>query len=97
KLVGRISNRDAVGARLESKFENRSIVQQITGGGSYLSAHQRLAVIPVDEQGTTDLEIIWPNRRRSRIAGLRAGGYYVIIEPADEAPPTHFLITELSS
>ena len=97
RLVGRASNRDAVGARLESRFGERKIVQQITGGGSYLSAHQRLLLIPVDSAGTTDVEIIWPTRARSRIEGLRAGGYYVVIEPANDDAPSHYMILGKSS
>jgi len=92
RLVGRTSNRDAVGARLESSFGKRKIVQQISGGGSYLSAHERLLLIPVDAEGTTDVEIVWPSRERSRIEGLRAGGYYVIIEPANHDAPSHYMI-----
>ena len=97
RLVGRASNRDAVGARLESRFGERKIVQQITGGGSYLSAHQRLLLIPVDSAGTTDVEIIWPTRARTRIEGLRAGGYYVVIEPANDDAPSHYMILGKSS
>ena len=97
KLVGRSGNRDAVGARIEVQYQQRKIVLQVTGGGSYLSAPERLVVIPLAEQESADVEITWPGQRRSRIAALRAGGYYVIIEPAGDQPATYVLLSELSS
>lgn len=95
RLIGRRANRDAIGARLTlqaadsgtagdpSASPGRSLVRQITGGGSYLSApdqRQVFAVLPGEQQLT--LVVQWPGGDQTRYDDLQAGQYYVLVEPS---------------
>ena len=89
QLVGTHSNRDAIGSSITMRSGGRSVVQQVKGGGSYLSAsdlRKRFAVLPGEE--TIELEILWPTRNRSVIPGVKSGGHYIVVEPleANSAP-----------
>lgn len=82
QLIGTVSNRDAIGAELRLTTENGdTIVQQIKGGGSYLSAHdlrQILAVPGGPERAK--LEIRWPSGKQEVVQPLEIGRFYRLIE-----------------
>jgi enediyne biosynthesis protein E4 len=82
RLVGRVSNRDAVGTRIRFRAGPREVVSQIKGGGSYLSAHdlrQVFAVLP----GETDFaaDITWPDGHVTILTDLRPGDRLTVPEP----------------
>lgn len=81
RLVGTLSNRDAIGSRLVVASEGEPQIEQIQSGGSYLSSHDPRVILPIPESGQVDLEIVWPSGIRSLVTGLQASQQYDIIEP----------------
>jgi hypothetical protein len=77
ELVGTVSNRDAVGARLElSTAGRRGVVTQVVGGGSYLSHSDTRPMLVVPDSGNVPLRltITWP-----------AGGVQTVSLPASRS------------
>lgn len=91
RLVGTRSNRDAIGSSITLRTSARVKTQQVKGGGSYLSAHDRRQVFAVkaDDQDVA-IEIRWPSGHVSMPILVQAGRHYVIIEPAADAETTVF-------
>ncbi|MBI3866485.1 MAG: CRTAC1 family protein, partial [Planctomycetia bacterium] len=83
ELIGTATNRDAVGTEIRLKFaDGTSRIDQIKGGGSYLSAHDMRQLLALDgESAGAALEVRWPSGRRSEIAPLTTGTTYRIVEP----------------
>ena len=82
KLVGRMSNRSAIGARVRAIVGDRVQVQEVRGGGSYyaqndLRVHFGLADAPrVDRiavRWPTGVEESWTNVPVNRIVTLEEG------------------------
>ena len=87
RLIGRISNRDAIGARLKLTNNGRSQIRQIKGGGSYLSTHDLRVLWGIDnKESMSTLEIDWPSGIRQMVDQLSAG-YHVFIEPTSIQEP----------
>lgn len=81
ELMGRESNRDAVGARVVVEQQGRRWFGQRCGGGSYQSSsdprlHFGLAAGTAD----CDVEVRWPSGRRDRWTGLKVDGAYRLVE-----------------
>ena len=95
RLIGTRGNRDAVGSLLKLTAGERTVVQQVKGGGSYLSAsdlRQVFAVQPTESPAS--IEIRWPNRHSSHLDGLEPGRSYLVIEPAEDSALTTLVIWE---
>jgi enediyne biosynthesis protein E4 len=70
QLVGTDTNRDAIGAAVRCRMGDRTILEQVMNGGSYLCANDpRLAlVIPKPESDSPiKLEIRWGEHSRSQV------------------------------
>ncbi|MGE5191413.1 MAG: CRTAC1 family protein [Deltaproteobacteria bacterium] len=82
QLIGTTSNRDAIGAELRLTIGNGEvIVQQVKGGGSYLSAHDLRQIIAIPPTETAEkLEIRWPCGKRGECLSLESGRLQQIIE-----------------
>jgi hypothetical protein len=81
KLVGRKSNRDAMGARLQLKAGGLSQIREIAGGGSYLSQSDLRAHFGLGRNRMADsLEITWPSGLRQRFHNIAADRFYRIEE-----------------
>jgi len=78
-LVGTVSNRSAIGARIVVDGE-RPIVRVIQGGGSYLSTNSPVVLIPVGDDGTVDVTVTWPNGGMQSSKGLSGGKTYLLRE-----------------
>lgn len=88
QLVGTRSNRDAVGSTLTLQSVAPMRVQQIKGGGSYLSAHDLRQILAVDATvGEYRVEIRWPSQIRSLVTDLEPGNSYFVIEPTNPSDP----------
>lgn len=85
ELVGTKSNRDAIGAKLSLGVGDRRLVRWITGGGSYLSSHDKRVIFGLGgtpAPKTIDVEIRWPSGNIQTLSGLPPNRYHVIREPA---------------
>jgi len=89
RLIGRSSNRDAVGSLLKVQSGSMVTYHQIRGGGSYLSAHDLRVIGICDSSLPVNLEIRWPNGIESRVTGLASGCGYAIIEPTETGELPH--------
>ena len=88
RLIGRTSNRDAVGATVLIESGRLKTYHQIRGGGSYLSAHD-LRIIGVCAENVAKVTIRWPLGITSHILDLSAGREYILIEPRDADDVTY--------
>jgi hypothetical protein len=82
KLIGRQSNRDAVGAHVVLHTSAGDLLRQVKGGGSYLSQSE-LALhwgIPAgcEVHGAT---VVWPSGQRQEVLPGGRGGRLVVLEP----------------
>ena len=83
RLVGVKSNRDAIGAKLTVSVSGRTLVRWITGGGSYLSSHDKrvlfgLGNLPSGQN--VNLDIVWPNGEKQTVNSLAVNRYHQITE-----------------
>ena len=83
RLIGRSSNRDAIGSLLKVESGAVKTFHQIRGGRSYLSAHDLRVIGICDGSLPVNLQIRWPNGIESRVTGLASGRGYAIIEPPE--------------
>ncbi|MCP4783998.1 MAG: CRTAC1 family protein [Fuerstiella sp.] len=83
RLIGKLSDRDAVGCRVTIQSVAPPQIAQVENGGSYLSAHDQRLILAVDQAGELDIEIQWPSGVFSRISGLDPTRDYDIVEPAE--------------
>jgi hypothetical protein len=90
QLVGKKSNRDAIGAKLTLLHPRRKLVRWITGGSSYLSSHDKRIVFGLGadfgERAAT-IEIVWPSGHVQRTPSLEIGHYHVVEESSDPVIP----------
>jgi hypothetical protein len=93
RLVGRVSNRDAIGAVVKLSGTPDQ-VRQIKGGGGYQSTRDPRLFFAVDRDTEASLSIRWPNGAESDVDGLRAGGQYLIVEPTADSPTQVILMQE---
>jgi len=62
KLVGTVSNRDGIGARVVARAGGRTMIREISGGSSYLSRHSLTAHFGLGEAAIVDeVTIQWPS------------------------------------
>lgn len=82
ELQGTKSNRDAIGAKLTLTCGQRKLVRWVTGGGSYLSSHDKRVVFGLGDAppGRVKLEIRWPNGNTQTLTGLKVNQYQKIVE-----------------
>jgi enediyne biosynthesis protein E4 len=81
RLVGRQSNRSAIGARL--RFVTGDVVQlrEVAGGGSYLSQNDLRAHVGLGASVQVDrLEVRWPNGREEQWSGVKADQVVTLVE-----------------
>jgi hypothetical protein len=89
-LDAKHSNRDAIGARVNVKVGGGTLVRQVKGGGSYLSAHDRRLLIGIGSAQTVDdVEVRWPNAGATlqHFGPLTADRSYMLVEGARGAQP----------
>jgi hypothetical protein len=92
-LIGRQSNRDAIGARAELTTSAGVLVRQVTGGASYLSHSSRAVHFALPEQMQPDqLAIHWPSGIVQSIDASSISGQVTLLEPraAGSTAPVFF-------
>ncbi len=83
-LQGTRSNRDAVGAKITVTTGGSKLVRWVTGGSSYLSAHDKRILVglgPGTRHPAVDVEIRWPSGTVQRLSNLKPNLYHHIAEP----------------
>ncbi len=82
RLVGRASNRDAIGAKLSLRTSQRTMHRQIKGGGSYLSTGDKRIFFGFPAGETAEsLDIVWPSGHRQVIEQPTANQPLFFVEP----------------
>jgi hypothetical protein len=85
KLIGKKSNRDALGARLRLQAGGISQIREIAAGGSYLSQSDLRAHFGLGRAAKADtLEIQWPSGLRQTFHDIAADAFYVVEEDRDK-------------
>ena len=88
RLIGRKSNRDAIGARLSLRSERRVQVREVRPSGSFLSSNDvrvHFGLGPSDRVGV--VRIRWPNGRMEELSDLTHDRYHTIVEPGSISAP----------
>lgn len=81
ELVGRRSNRSAVGAKLRLTTSERTWTRQLKGGGSYLSANDPRILVGLGKADQVQsLEIVWPSGSVTTRTEVAVGQSYLIQE-----------------
>jgi hypothetical protein len=81
-LVGKTSNRSAIGAEVIATYGGRKQVQAVLAQSSYLSVNDRRLHFGLGQAASADLSIRWPNGGQERIAGVAADQLVVVQEGA---------------
>jgi hypothetical protein len=80
-LVGKKSNRAAIGARVTVTTATRSQIEEVRGGSSYLSSNdQRLHFGLASDAVMEKVEIRWPNGTLEVLRNVAADAIYTIVE-----------------
>jgi len=81
-LVGRRSNRDAIGARVVLVTSRGKQLRMIVGGGSYLSQNPYMLRFGLPPgTSVSQAEITWPDGSVQRLSNLSPGTVHDVIEP----------------
>ena len=68
------SNRDAIGARVTATIGGRTLMQQVSGGQSYLSASEKTLTFGLGDAPKIDtLEIRWPDGQKQTLQDIAGG------------------------
>jgi hypothetical protein len=82
KLVGAKSNRDAIGAWIKVRAGGHTLWRQVMPTRSYLSQSELPVTIGLGQADrVTELEVIWPDGERQKVASPRMDGLTVIEQP----------------
>jgi enediyne biosynthesis protein E4 len=85
KLVGKKSNRDAMGARIRVRSGSASQMREIAGGGSYLSQSDLRANFGLGKLNRAELvEIIWLTGQRQTFRDVEGDKFYLVEEGKDQ-------------
>lgn len=91
RLIGCESNRSAIGTRVTVQQGERRWVQELAGGSSYCSTHQKLLVFGLGQAGPTcHVTIRWPGGTVQQLPDIACSRELVVIEqqsPSGKASP----------
>jgi enediyne biosynthesis protein E4 len=82
KLIGRKSNRSAVGGRVTAHYGGKEQTQEVLSQSSYLSASDPRLHFGLGPSTTADIEVRWPLGQVEKFAALPAGHLICITEGA---------------
>jgi len=89
ELIGRGSNRDAIGAVLRLSINGKTLVRQRSCGGSYLSQHDSRIHFGLGEHSSVDrLEVVWPDGSIQVLANPQADRLITIRQEGGEKEKT---------
>lgn len=82
RLIGRASNRSAIGAVVHCRAAGQSQVRMIAGAMGYASCSDRVVHFGLAAQSHADVEIHWPSGRSQVLPQVAADQRIDIVEPA---------------
>jgi len=82
KLVGRISNRSALGARVVARYGGRQQAQEVVSQSGFYSVSDRRLHFGLGAETHADLEIRWPAGATQVLGRVAADQVVVVEEPA---------------
>jgi hypothetical protein len=88
QLQGVRSNRDAIGAKVTVRANERNLVRWITGGASYLSSSDRRLVFGLNDWNPAKpvtAQVRWPSGATEQYSGLQPNRYHRIVEGGGKA------------
>ncbi len=85
KLVGKQSNRSAIGARVIAKYGTKKQAQEVASQSSFFSANDLRLHFGLGPATSADLEVRWPSGLRQTFAGLSVDRI-IVIEEGAKAP-----------
>jgi hypothetical protein len=81
RLMGTTSNRSAIGARVRVVAGELALVDEVRGGGSYLSQNDlRVHVGLGGYTGSVRVEVRWPNGKEERFGGVESNRIVTLTE-----------------
>lgn len=81
ELVGAVSCRDALGARVEIEAAGTRQLREVACGGSYLSSGTPVVLAGIGGARSADVTVRWPRGAMVRYPGVSAGRYHRLVEP----------------
>jgi hypothetical protein len=80
-LVGKKSNRDAIGTRIKIESNGFSQFKYVNPGGSYLASNDKRVLFGLDTHSKVNkITIDWPSGKTSAYSDLNSNRYYRVIE-----------------
>jgi hypothetical protein len=87
RLTGQKSNRSAIGARVRVTTCDGAMIDEVHGGGSYLSTNDTRLHFGLGQCSTVaSLEVFWPSGRTQVFKNLVADRFYSLIESQAPVP-----------
>ena len=88
RLVGVISNRDAIGARVAVVCNGMQKTQQLIAGDGYQSRNEQLLLFSVPNEPIMTITVDWPSTLRTTRYNIPASrtSRITIVEQADNSP-----------
>ena len=84
RLIGTVSNRDGIGARVTVHLSDKKVMRELFSGQSYLSQSElRLHFGLGTESVVPRLEVRWPSGRTSVLEDVAADRFVEVVEPAE--------------
>lgn len=85
RLLGSLSNRDAIGARATAHTRNGKQIRTVRGGSGFLSKEDGSLHFGLgDLRAVERIEIAWPSGRHQSVANLAINQEHTIVEPSDD-------------
>jgi len=86
KLVGTRSNKSAIGARLRLAYGGKVSVEEVRGGGSYISQNDLRVHFGLGDAARVErLEVRWPNGLEERFTDLAVDRIHTLVEGTGQA------------
>lgn len=84
-VEGTMSNRDAIGTRIEVDLGSRTLIREISSGATHGGGDQRMAHFGLRANSNADLTIKWPSGLVENIGSVNANQYVHYVEPIPTA------------
>jgi hypothetical protein len=90
RLVGTVSNRDAIGTSVVVRRGGQSAWQQLTAGDGFAASNQRELIFGTGQDAVIEqIEIEWPSGEKQVFAAVEANRHYIAVEGQGGLVPTN--------